>query len=77
MSRIFAAMVALGALTIAAAGASAQTFPTRSVSIVVTSAPGGAADATARALALQLGKRWNQQVIVENKPGANTQLAAD
>ena len=43
----------------------------------MTSAPGGAADATARTLALHLGKLWNQQVIVENKPGGNTQIAAD
>ena len=60
-----------------AASANAQTFPTKPVSIIVTSAAGGAADATARALALQFGKAWNQQVIVENKPGGNTQLAAE
>ena len=59
------------------AAAHAQTFPTKPVSIIVTSAPGGAADATARMLALHLAKPWNQQVIVENKPGGNTQLAAD
>src|SRR6476619_5555812 len=60
-----------------AASANAQTFPTRPVSIIVTSAAGGAADATARAVAGQLAKFWNQQVIVENKPGGNTQLAAE
>jgi tripartite-type tricarboxylate transporter receptor subunit TctC len=57
--------------------AHAQSFPTKPVSIIVTSAPGGAADATARVLALHLGKAWSQQVIVENKPGGNTQIAAD
>ena len=77
MRRMLVATIALGLVVLGAAGASAQTFPTKPVSIVVTSAPGGAADATARALALHLAKRWNQQVIVENKPGANTQLAAD
>ena len=70
-----AATIALSAL--ATGAASAQTFPAKPVSIIVTSAPGGAANATARALAAQLSKRWNQQVIVENKPGANTQVAAD
>ena len=60
-----------------AAFANAQTFPTRPVTIIVTSAAGGAADATARAVAGQLAKSWNQQVIVENKPGGNTQLAAE
>jgi tripartite-type tricarboxylate transporter receptor subunit TctC len=42
-----------------AASANAQTFPTRPVSIIVTSAAGGAADATARAVAGQLAKSWN------------------
>lgn len=72
---------ALAAATLAAAAgtapATAQSFPTKPVTIIVTSAPGGAADATARVLALHLGKAWNQQVVVENKPGGNTQIAAD
>jgi tripartite-type tricarboxylate transporter receptor subunit TctC len=69
--------LAVGTLTAATFSAEAQTFPTKPVTIIVTSAPGGAADATARTLALHLGKAWNQQVIVENKPGGNTQIAAD
>jgi tripartite-type tricarboxylate transporter receptor subunit TctC len=71
--------LAMAAATLAtiATTADSQTFPTKPVSIIVTSAPGGAADATARALALYLGRLWNQQVIVENKPGGNTQIAAD
>jgi tripartite-type tricarboxylate transporter receptor subunit TctC len=69
-------LIVLGVLTFTGI-AHAQTFPTKPVSIIVTSAPGGAADATARTLALHLGKAWNQQVIVENKPGGNTQIAAD
>jgi len=75
--------VALAAATLAAAAggapitATAQPFPSKPVSIIVTSAPGGAADATARMLALHLGKAWNQKVVVENKPGSNTQVAAE
>ncbi len=57
--------------------AAAQSFPERPVSLIVTSAPGGAADALARMLAVQFSKAWGQQVVVENKPGANTQIAAD
>ena len=74
MKRLFALSIAAALLS---ASAHAQTFPAKPVSIIVTSAPGGAADATARALALNLGKAWNQQVIVENKPGGNTQIAAE
>jgi tripartite-type tricarboxylate transporter receptor subunit TctC len=72
------ATAALAAVaSIAPAIANAQSFPSKPVTIIVTSAPGGAADATARMLALHLGKAWNQQVVVENKPGGNTQIAAD
>jgi len=80
MGRLHVVLVA--AALAAAAGAApitanAQSFPSKPVTIIVTSAPGGAADATARMLALHLGKAWNQQVVVENKPGGNTQIAAD
>jgi tripartite-type tricarboxylate transporter receptor subunit TctC len=76
--RRFLKLVLTAATLIAIATASrAQTFPTKPVTIIVTSAPGGAADATARMLALYLGKLWNQQVVTENKPGGNTQIAAE
>ena len=76
MRKLLKVALAIGALALAS-GAHAQTFPAKPVSIIVTSAPGGAADATARMLAHNLSKLWNQQVIVENKPGGNTQIAAD
>jgi len=77
MTRLRTLAIAVATLATITTAAGAQTFPAKPVSIIVTSAPGGAADATARALALYLGKVWNQQVIVENKPGGNTQIAAD
>jgi tripartite-type tricarboxylate transporter receptor subunit TctC len=76
MTKLLNVIFAIGALALASS-AHAQTFPAKPVSIIVTSAPGGAADATARMLAHNLSKLWNQQVIVENKPGGNTQIAAD
>jgi tripartite-type tricarboxylate transporter receptor subunit TctC len=77
MARLLAAMLALGVLAMGGTGASAQAFPNKPVSIIVPSAAGGAADATARALGVHLSKRWNQQVIIENKTGGNTQIAAE
>ena len=76
MGGIKTAAVLAGLLAISS-HAAAQSFPNRPVSLVVTSAPGGAADALARMLAHQLSKTWGQQIVVENKPGANTQIAAD
>src|SRR5690242_1094825 len=77
MRQLLKLVLAAATLAATATVSPAQTFPSKPVTIIVTSAPGGAADATARMLALHLGKVWNQQVITENKPGGNTQIAAD
>ncbi|GAB3664911.1 Bug family tripartite tricarboxylate transporter substrate binding protein [Ramlibacter alkalitolerans] len=66
---------ALGAVALAAApGAFAQNFPERTVKFVVPYPPGGFNDTLARVSADKLTKMWNQPVVVENKPGANTTL---
>src|ERR1700704_2953612 len=65
------------ALSLAASAASAQNWPARPITIVVPAAPGGVTDALGRVLAQRLTEAWGQQVIVENKPGANNQLAAE
>ncbi|RYF63134.1 MAG: tripartite tricarboxylate transporter substrate binding protein [Comamonadaceae bacterium] len=58
-------------------GASAQEWPTRSMRILVGSAPGGGTDAMARAVADRLGPLLKQPVVVENRPGVSNTLAAD
>lgn len=58
--------------TLAAPGASAQTYPDRPVKIIVPIGPGGSYDIVGRALAEQLSRRIGQNVFVENKPGAGT-----
>ena len=55
----------------------AQDWPTKSVRILVGSAPGGGTDAMARAVADRLGPLLKQPVVVENRPGASNTLAAD
>jgi hypothetical protein len=52
-------------------------LPARPVKLVVNFPPGGAADVIGRALAQQLSEQVKQQVVVENKPGANGNLGAD
>jgi tripartite-type tricarboxylate transporter receptor subunit TctC len=65
------------ALLLVATGASAQTYPSRPITVVVPAAPGGVTDMLGRILAKRLTEKWGQPAIVENKPGANNQLAAE
>jgi len=71
------AALAIAAFCLAAAPAAAQDYPTRPLRVVVGFTPGAAADITARVLASRLSQILNQQVVVENKPGAGSSLAAD
>jgi tripartite-type tricarboxylate transporter receptor subunit TctC len=59
------------------AAAAAQTYPTKTVTIVVPAAPGGVTDVLARTLAQRFTAAWGQQAIVENRPGGNNQVAAE
>lgn len=71
------ALLAGAASLAVAGGAFAQAFPAKSLKLVVNFPPGGAADVIGRALAVQLSDQLKQQVVVENKPGANGNLGAD
>jgi tripartite-type tricarboxylate transporter receptor subunit TctC len=55
----------------------AQSYPDKPVRFIVGYSPGGLPDTIARILAQKLGERWKNQVIVENKPGANGNIGAD
>jgi tripartite-type tricarboxylate transporter receptor subunit TctC len=64
-------------LPLAATAARAQTFPSRVVKLVVGFPPGGGADLASRIVAGGLSDIWQQQVIVENRPGAGARIALD
>jgi len=69
--RLVAALFALAATL-----AQAQSYPAKPIRMVVPYTAGGPADLLARALGQKLTDDWGQQVIVENKPGANEIIAA-
>jgi tripartite-type tricarboxylate transporter receptor subunit TctC len=63
----------------AAVGASAQpvgSYPNRPISITVGFPPGGLSDALTRTLGQRIGQELGQTVVVENRPGAGTSVAA-
>jgi tripartite-type tricarboxylate transporter receptor subunit TctC len=55
----------------------AQAYPSKPTRIVVPYPPGGSTDVVARLLAQHLTERWKMQVIVENRPGANSIIGTD
>ena len=54
----------------------AQSYPNKTITIVVPFPPGGTTDVLARAVANKLGPALGQSVIVDNKPGAGATLGA-
>jgi tripartite-type tricarboxylate transporter receptor subunit TctC len=68
--------VALSFLLAMAAGASAQTYPARSVKIIVPSGAGGPTDAAARVIADRLYAAMGQPFVVENRNGAGGSIGA-
>ena len=67
---------ALG-LSALASVATAQTYPNKPIKLVVGFAPGGAADYVARAMSESFSKALGQTVVVDNKPGNGSSIAAD
>jgi tripartite-type tricarboxylate transporter receptor subunit TctC len=67
---------ALAALALGATAASAQTFPNRTITVIVPFAAGGPTDTVARLVAEQMGRDLGQTMVVENVGGAGGTLGA-
>lgn len=73
-ARFISCLIALS-LALAGTSAQAQAYPAKPVRFLVGFVPGGGVDINARLLASKLTELFSQQVIVENRPGAGTNIA--
>jgi tripartite-type tricarboxylate transporter receptor subunit TctC len=68
--KLFRPLILLACVFGASATATAQSYPSRPITITVTAAAGGVTDVVARAVGQRLSEAWGQQVVIENKGGA-------
>jgi tripartite-type tricarboxylate transporter receptor subunit TctC len=69
-------LVLATALLLVAPAAGAQTYPARQITLVVPFAPGGPADFLGRLVGQKMSEDLGQQIVVDNRPGANTIIGA-
>lgn len=77
MKRIIGSMMALIFGAVISPSVPAQAFPAKSIRLIVAFPTGGATDTFARVTAAEMTKSVGQQIIVENRPGAGTTIAAE
>jgi len=65
------------ALAAATAASPAQDYPARPIRLILGFAPGGSTDLVARVVGQKMAEAWIQQVVVDNRPGANGMIGAD
>ena len=76
-SNTYVALVNVASATLFAMAANAQNYPTRPIRVVVPYTPGGITDVVTRIVAQELSKAVNQNVLVDNRPGANSILGVE
>jgi tripartite-type tricarboxylate transporter receptor subunit TctC len=75
--RVLCGCAGAGIFALASVGAHAQAYPSRAVRAIVPFAPGGGTDFIARVVLQRLSESWGQPVVVDNRPGGTTIVAAD
>ncbi len=70
-------ILAMSGAFLMSASALAQSYPTKPIRMIVPFPPGGISDVLSRIVGQKLGESWGQAVVIENRPGAGTTIAAD
>jgi tripartite-type tricarboxylate transporter receptor subunit TctC len=73
----FIAALALFGVSGVSASAVAQTFPEKTIRVIVPTAPGGSIDSTARVIADKMQAKWGKPVVIENRLGAGMRIGAE
>jgi tripartite-type tricarboxylate transporter receptor subunit TctC len=76
MTRHLARLACAAVVLLVAPAALAQPYPSRQITLIVPFAPGGPADFLGRLIGLKMGEDLGQQVVIDNRPGANTIIGA-
>src|SRR5262249_27365112 len=74
---IKAATLLAAALVLASPAARAQTWPSRSITLIIPFAAGGSNDVVGRAIGKKLTEAWGQPVVIENRPGAGALIGTE
>jgi tripartite-type tricarboxylate transporter receptor subunit TctC len=72
-----AAALALACASASASAATSAEYPSKQIRMLIPFQPGGSTDILARVVATHLGQAWGQQVVADNRPGANGIIAAE
>ncbi|SDY34844.1 Tripartite-type tricarboxylate transporter, receptor component TctC [Variovorax sp. YR266] len=77
MRKFLIQLLVITTLILAGGTASAEDWPTKPIKMVLPGSPGGSPDRVTRMIGDRLSKMWGVPVIVENRPGASTRIAAE
>ena len=76
LAALFTALLATGLSTAPARAQDAAAWPNQAIRMIVPFPAGGPADIVARVVSERMAQTWGQAIVIENKPGANTAIAA-